>query len=356
MNNLKTFVLMAGPDGAVPAGRPAPRRLAGPVLAALVIGSALQLRDVLLLRPAGAPDVRGAGGHRGRRRRSCTRWWTGCASGPACRCRVVAVAPHEQPNAFATGRNPSHAVVAVTTGILKYVPQEELEGVIAHELAHMKNRDMLISTMAAGIAGALSNLPYLLLFGGAGTTRAGIRSPSSRWHAAGADRRDADPVRGLPAAGVRGRPGGRPDPGAAAAAGATRCGGWTRWRIRFRCRWRRPRRRWPRSIRWPPRWRVRQAVQHPPAHRGTRGAARSDGGGPLVFGHHGRGGLARLHRPGGRAAGARPGGAQSAVARALVQGGDELERRAHRLRRTVRPVHPVAGGRRSLRWSTTPAT
>ena len=79
---------------------------------------------------------------------------------------VVAVAPHEQPNAFATGRNPQHAVVAVTTGILKYMPQEELEGVIAHELAHIKNRDMLISTVAAGIAGALSNLPYLLMFGG----------------------------------------------------------------------------------------------------------------------------------------------------------------------------------------------
>jgi heat shock protein HtpX len=79
---------------------------------------------------------------------------------------TVAVAPHEQPNAFATGRNPEHAVVAVTTGILKYMPQEELEGVIAHELAHIKNRDMLISTVAAGIAGALSNLPYLLMFGG----------------------------------------------------------------------------------------------------------------------------------------------------------------------------------------------
>jgi heat shock protein HtpX len=80
---------------------------------------------------------------------------------------VVAVAPHEQPNAFATGRSPSKAVVAVTTGILKYMPQDELEGVIAHELAHVKNRDMLISTVAAGIAGAISNLPYLLLFGGA---------------------------------------------------------------------------------------------------------------------------------------------------------------------------------------------
>jgi heat shock protein HtpX len=81
---------------------------------------------------------------------------------------VVAVAPHEQPNAFATGRSPSKAVVAVTTGIMKYVPQEELEGVIAHELAHIKNRDMLISTIAAGVAGAISNLPYLIMFGGGG--------------------------------------------------------------------------------------------------------------------------------------------------------------------------------------------
>ena len=79
---------------------------------------------------------------------------------------VVAVAPHEQPNAFATGRSPSKAVVAVTTGIMKYMPQDELEGVIAHELAHIKNRDMLISTLAAGIAGAIGYLPYLLMFGG----------------------------------------------------------------------------------------------------------------------------------------------------------------------------------------------
>src|SRR5215207_1096591 len=74
---------------------------------------------------------------------------------------TLAIAPQEQPNAFATGRNPEHAVVAVTTGILKYVPQEELEGVLTHELAHIKNRDMLITTVAAGIAGAISNLPYL---------------------------------------------------------------------------------------------------------------------------------------------------------------------------------------------------
>jgi heat shock protein HtpX len=86
---------------------------------------------------------------------------------------VLAITPAEQPNAFATGRNPEHAVVAVTTGILKYMPQEELEGVIAHELAHIKNRDMLITTVAAGIAGAIGYLPYLVLFGGGGRDREG---------------------------------------------------------------------------------------------------------------------------------------------------------------------------------------
>jgi heat shock protein HtpX len=79
---------------------------------------------------------------------------------------VVAVAAQDQPNAFATGRNPDHAVVAVTTGILRAMPQEELEGVIAHELAHIKNRDMLISTIAAGVAGVISNLGWILMFTG----------------------------------------------------------------------------------------------------------------------------------------------------------------------------------------------
>ena len=79
---------------------------------------------------------------------------------------VLALAEQEQPNAFATGRSPSHAVVAVTSGLLRHLPPEEIEGVIAHELGHIKNRDMLITTLAAGIAGAIGYLPYLLLFGG----------------------------------------------------------------------------------------------------------------------------------------------------------------------------------------------
>ena len=80
---------------------------------------------------------------------------------------TIAVAPHAQPNAFATGRSPLHAVVAVTEGILQLVSRDELEGVLAHELAHIKNHDMLLQTMSATIAGAISNLAHFgLFFGG----------------------------------------------------------------------------------------------------------------------------------------------------------------------------------------------
>jgi len=76
----------------------------------------------------------------------------------------------ETPNAFATGRNPEHAVVAVTQGIMRLLTREELTGVIAHELAHIKNRDMLTGTIVATIAGAISMLAQMaqwaMIFGG----------------------------------------------------------------------------------------------------------------------------------------------------------------------------------------------
>ena len=82
----------------------------------------------------------------------------------------VYVIPQNAPNAFATGRNPEHAAVAATTGILNLLSREELMGVMAHELAHVKNRDILIGSIAATIAGAIGMLAsmaqWAMIFGG----------------------------------------------------------------------------------------------------------------------------------------------------------------------------------------------
>lgn len=82
----------------------------------------------------------------------------------------IYIIDEEQPNAFATGRNPQHAAVAVTTGIMRILSPTELQGVLAHELAHIRNRDILVSTVAATIAGAISYLAQMaqwaMIFGG----------------------------------------------------------------------------------------------------------------------------------------------------------------------------------------------
>ena len=82
----------------------------------------------------------------------------------------VYIIPQESPNAFATGRNPEHAVVAVTQGLLKLMGREEIKGVLAHELSHIKNRDILIGTIAATMAGAVMMLANMAkwsaIFGG----------------------------------------------------------------------------------------------------------------------------------------------------------------------------------------------
>ena len=93
----------------------------------------------------------------------------------------VYVIPDQSPNAFATGRNPQHAAVAATQGIMQVLSENELEGVIAHELAHVKNRDTLISTIAATLAAAIVGVGrmvmYAGLFGGRHDDRQGGSNP-----------------------------------------------------------------------------------------------------------------------------------------------------------------------------------
>ena len=90
----------------------------------------------------------------------------------------VYVVENETPNAFATGRNPEHAAVAVTTGIMRVLDRSELEGVIAHELGHIKNRDILIGSIAAVMAGAISYLAnFAMFFGGSRSDEEGGGNP-----------------------------------------------------------------------------------------------------------------------------------------------------------------------------------
>lgn len=94
---------------------------------------------------------------------------------------TVAIAPSQQPNAFATGRNAKNAVVCCTAGILSLVNKEELEGVIAHELAHIKHRHMLVGTVAATMAGAIAMVGNIVkwgaIFGGFGRSDDGDSNP-----------------------------------------------------------------------------------------------------------------------------------------------------------------------------------
>lgn len=163
MSNVKVFVLMAGLTALFMAIGGAVGGQAGAVMALVFAGAmnlfmywnsasmVLKAYGARVITPAEAPEIYEMVDRLRQR-----------AGLPM---PTVAVAPHAQPNAFATGRDPEHAVVCVTEGIVQLVNREELEGVIAHELAHIKNRDMLLQTITATMAGAISNLAMIAQWG-----------------------------------------------------------------------------------------------------------------------------------------------------------------------------------------------
>jgi heat shock protein HtpX len=150
--------------------------IGGPSTAALFLGIGLLLNlgsyffsDKLALKMSGAKPLEES---EAPRIYQIVRELTTRAGLPMPRLYII---PQEQPNAFATGRNPKHAAVAVTQGITKLLSEDELRGVLAHELAHVQHRDILIQSVAAAIGGAITYIAYMLLwFGGEDNSPLGL--------------------------------------------------------------------------------------------------------------------------------------------------------------------------------------
>lgn len=172
MNNVKVFVLMAGLTGLLVAIGNAMGGSNGATIA-LVMSAAMNLfmywgSSSMVLRSYGAQVVTAQEAPELYAMVDRLRQRAGLPM------PVVAIAPQDQPNAFATGRNPANSVVCVTSGLVRLLTRDELEGVIAHELAHIKNRDMLLQTIAATMTGAISHLAqFAFLFGGRGDDEEG---------------------------------------------------------------------------------------------------------------------------------------------------------------------------------------
>ncbi|MFM9014345.1 MAG: zinc metalloprotease HtpX [Gemmatimonadota bacterium] len=163
-NTFKTTVLLAAIGGLfVAVGSMLGGRggaTIGLLLGLAVVGGSYWFSDRLAIRAAGAVEVSEADAPElvATVRDLATR-----AGLPMPR---VYVSPSPQPNAFATGRNPAHAAVAVTQGLLQQCPADEVRGVLAHELAHVKHRDILIGSVAAAVATAISFLANMALWAG----------------------------------------------------------------------------------------------------------------------------------------------------------------------------------------------
>lgn len=174
-NTLKTFILMAAMTGLFMVGGQALGGQQG-MLIALFMAVALNFfaywnSDKLALRMNGAREVSRA------QAPDLHQLVTNLARRAELPKPKVYVIDNQTPNAFATGRNPEHAAVAVTTGLVQALNKEELAGVIAHELAHIKNRDILIGSIAAVMAGAIAYLAtmaqFSMIFGGRDSGRGG---------------------------------------------------------------------------------------------------------------------------------------------------------------------------------------
>ena len=169
-NTFKTTVLLAGLGGLIVAiasllgGGSSGAVMFGLVIALVMVGGSYWFSDKLALRAAKAQIVTEA---------DAPEFYRMVAS-LAARANMpmprVAISPSDQPNAFATGRGPRTAVVCATQGLLKSMPADEIEGVMAHELMHVRNRDILIGSVAAAIATAISAIAqmayFATLFGG----------------------------------------------------------------------------------------------------------------------------------------------------------------------------------------------
>jgi heat shock protein HtpX len=163
-NTMKTTVLLASLGGLIVAvaglvggGSPGAFTI-GVVIALVMVGGSYWFSDKLAIRSARATIITEADNPE----------FYGMVRSLAQRANLpmprVAISPDEQPNAFATGRGPRHAVVCATDGLLRSMPRREVEAVMAHELMHVKHRDILIGSVAAAIATAISYIAQMAMF------------------------------------------------------------------------------------------------------------------------------------------------------------------------------------------------